>query len=140
MGGTTHCGLGWDWALGWYSDKVRSQCYAGGLVFSSAYGVWPLLYNKIGDWHNSLDCTDIYQCGVRRYAVLCSSVRNHLKAKFRMYFAQPSFCIFEWCDYEWSLIESCVVIFKKLETAQVKVHNGAAGDFYTISKKTGGWQ
>ena len=22
---------------------------------------------------------------------------NHLKAKFGMYFAQPSFCIFEWC-------------------------------------------
>ena len=26
------------------------------------------------------------------------SHQHHLKAKFRMYFAQPSFGIFEWCD------------------------------------------
>ena len=30
----------------------------------------------IGDWPNSLDCTDLNQCGVRRYAELCSSVTN----------------------------------------------------------------
>ena len=30
----------------------------------------------IGDWPNSLDCTDLNQCGARRYAELCSSVTN----------------------------------------------------------------
>jgi hypothetical protein len=26
------------------------------------------------------------------------SCQHHLKAKLGMYFAQPSFCIFEWCE------------------------------------------
>ena len=35
-------------------------------------------------WPNSLDCTDLNQCGVRRDAELCPLCYKHLKNKWRM--------------------------------------------------------
>ena len=40
---------------------------------------------------------DIHRAFSNLYPSVLLSCQHHLKAKFRMYFAQPSFCIFEWC-------------------------------------------
>ena len=52
-----------------------------GIVGGSGIGLWPDLawspwcrahpIQHIGDWHNSLDYTDLNQCGARRDAELC---------------------------------------------------------------------
>ena len=41
---------------------------------------------------------DIHRAFSNLYPSVLRSCQHHLKAKFRMYFAQASFCIFEWCE------------------------------------------
>ena len=39
--------------------------------------------------------------GQKKFQIPCTGSKvPHLRAKFGMYFAQPSFSIFEWCDHK----------------------------------------
>ena len=49
-------------------------CWGSGLTLCAWCRALPIQH--IGDWPNSLVCTDLFQCGARRDTELCSSVTN----------------------------------------------------------------
>ena len=53
-------------------------------------------FYNIGDWPNSLDCTDLNQCGARRDAVLCRLCYIHTYKISRDSILNFSRQIFQW--------------------------------------------
>ena len=59
-----------------------------------------LSFFQIKDLGQSRSQKDTYLAFSFLFPRVLLSYQHHSKAKFRMYFAQPSFCIFEWCVWD----------------------------------------